>query len=705
MPSGSSAALDPGLGAVMAGENRVLRDRYELIAELGRGGMGVVWRAYDRSLERFVAIKQIDLTSNRDSVGRTIREARITAMINHPNIVKIHDIFEEGSTFFAVMELIDGFSLDGLIESGSLDPAAIRKILLTTASALAVAHGQGIAHRDIKPQNIIVDRGGNAHLVDFGISRTVDHTRITAVGAVIGTLAYMAPEVARDEPATSASDMWSLGATIYCCFEGHAPFVGPQGGVNVHALTIGTPPAPARAGELTDLVVGLLQSDPSSRPSARDVVHHLESTPPAPAPRPPDTTRLEPVPDPPPADPPLEPARSGPDSSGSTRPPTVPGAPPGRRRVIVLAIGAALLVAIIVIGAVLLVRGEPGTGQVAGTQTSAAAPASESGSGSAVNASTTTAPTSSRRTDAPALPRSAPLGPNQLLVQADATASDGSTVPHLYLAEVGNPNPLRDLTPGDAAVNEIGLTGDRRSISWRQSGDPADTFRVAAADGSGARTLTVEAMPEGCQKSFRPAWNPADPTQFVATCRPGVGSTITIFNTAGEVVTRLDTGQQKFTDVTFTPDGASIVYAAEDLNDGDGGALWILAVTGSAPAVALTQPTIIGQDADPAISPDGSTVAFRRRVDPTGERNFDLWLMNIDGRNARPLLTGAPDDQDPSWSPDGSSIAFKSDRSDGDVAVGTRDRVWVVTPAGGQVGPIWGDDVAGSQTTPAWYFR
>jgi branched-chain amino acid transport system substrate-binding protein len=283
----------------MSDEPEILRDRYVLVAELGRGGMGVVWRAYDQILKRNVAIKQIDLGTDRALANRTVREAQITAMINHPNIVKIHDIFEDGNNFYAVMELIDGVGLDKLIDSRALNPAAIRKVLWSIASALAVAHGLGVSHRDVKPQNIIVDRGGTAHLVDFGISRTADHTRITKEGAVIGTLAYLPPEVAEGRDATFAADMWALGATMYCCCEGRPPFVSQDNRMNMRALFIGVAPTPTQAGDLTDLVRRLLHKDPAQRPTARDVVAYLDRPrrvePPVPRPPP---VPVPPVPEP-----------------------------------------------------------------------------------------------------------------------------------------------------------------------------------------------------------------------------------------------------------------------------------------------------------------------------------------------------------------------------------------------------------------------
>lgn len=260
----------------MAQGNVVLRDRYELVAELGRGGMGVVWRAFDRTLKRYVAIKEVDLGANQKVAERTIREAQITAMINHPNIVNIHDLFNEKNTFYAVMELIDGLSLDRLIDAKSLDSRQIRHIFRDTSSALQVAHAQGVTHRDVKPHNIIVDGSGSAHLVDFGISRTAAHGKITEAGAVIGTLAYMAPEVAHEVEATSASDMWALGATIYCCFEGRAPFVSRNDQINLPALLNGDSPPPRNAGDLTELIVDLLDREPARRPTAGDVLARLD---------------------------------------------------------------------------------------------------------------------------------------------------------------------------------------------------------------------------------------------------------------------------------------------------------------------------------------------------------------------------------------------------------------------------------------------
>lgn len=328
----------------MSAEPEVLRDRYVLVAELGRGGMGVVWRAFDQLLKRFVAIKVIDLGTNQGLALRTVREAQITAMINHPNIVKIHDIFQEGDQFYAVMELIDGVGLDTLIAKRSLDPPSIRRIMLAIASALSVAHGLGVSHRDVKPQNILVDRGGRAHLVDFGISRTTDHTRITQEGAVIGTLSYMPPEVAEANDATFASDMWALGATIYCCFEGRPPFVRADNRINMQALFNGVAPPPTRAGDLTGLINHLLLKDPAARPTARDVVAFLER----PRQDPPPVPHIPQVPEIPPTDPP--------------RDPTGPRQPRTRNRLMVLVAIAIIVIAGVTTALVLNLQGTPGGG-------------------------------------------------------------------------------------------------------------------------------------------------------------------------------------------------------------------------------------------------------------------------------------------------------------------------------------------------------
>ena len=303
---------------------------------------------------------------------------------------------------------------------------------------------------------------------------------------------------------------------------------------------------------------------------------------------------------------------------------------------------------------------------------------------------------------APGLPKSDPLKPDQLLVMMTVRRN----VQHIFLADVGSAAPLLDLTPGEAGVNSVGLTADRQTLSYRSDADPPGTIRVArAADGEDSRLL-FSAVPEECAKrTFRPAWNPVIPTEFAAICQDSDGRFgLYILRTDGTVLRELDPGQEKFDDVTYTENGRSLLFQGEQSNTWDGGAIYSLEASGKTPAVALTTTSRPGQDADPAVSPDGETVAFRRRVDSGGDLNLDLWLMNVDGTRPRPLLQGAPDDQDPTWSPDGRQIAFKSDRREEGSGIGTRNRVWVLDVDSGAVNILRADANA-EQTTPAWANR
>ncbi len=204
----------------------MIAGRYRLERQIGRGGSGTVHLALDEVLGRQVAIKRIGLIPGSDSaeLERAEREARLAAALNHPNVVSVFDLVDEEDVRWLVMEYVDGQTLSERVRtSGALDATEAATLLAQTADALVEAHDHGIVHRDVKPSNIMI-AGGSAKLNDFGIARSEDDPSLTQTGLVTGSPAYLAPEVASGSSATPASDVWSLGATLYHAVTGKPPY-------------------------------------------------------------------------------------------------------------------------------------------------------------------------------------------------------------------------------------------------------------------------------------------------------------------------------------------------------------------------------------------------------------------------------------------------------------------------------------------------
>jgi eukaryotic-like serine/threonine-protein kinase len=252
----------------------ILAGRYELHEVVGRGGMGVVYRATDQVLRRAVAIKMLPLDRADDPafVARFEREAVAVALVVHPNVVAIYDSGRDDQTRFIVMEYVAGLNLAALLrERGPLRAPEAVEICAQVASALAAAHGAGVIHRDIKPANVVVDQAGHAKVLDFGIARAAESTNLTSTANIIGSASYLAPELAQGDPADARSDIYALGCVLYQLLAGHPPFRGatPAAVMNQHAKT---PPPPFREvgaqvpPALEALVSSMLSKDPSARP-------------------------------------------------------------------------------------------------------------------------------------------------------------------------------------------------------------------------------------------------------------------------------------------------------------------------------------------------------------------------------------------------------------------------------------------------------
>src|SRR5881296_3090060 len=206
-----------------------LKDEYEILDELGRGGMAIVFKAREKQLEREVAIKVLpfSLAFDKEFVERFQREARTSAKLEHPSIIPIYRVGKSGRVIYFVMKFLRGKPLASVLAArGSLPPAEIRQILVQVARALAYAHKGGIVHRDIKPDNIMFDEHGQAVVTDFGIAKAASGGKLTGTGMSIGTPHYMSPEQARAQSLDGRSDLYSLGVVAFQCLVGHVPFDG-----------------------------------------------------------------------------------------------------------------------------------------------------------------------------------------------------------------------------------------------------------------------------------------------------------------------------------------------------------------------------------------------------------------------------------------------------------------------------------------------
>jgi serine/threonine protein kinase/DNA-binding CsgD family transcriptional regulator len=256
--------------------------RYRLGALLGRGAMGEVWLVDDLVLHRKVAIKRpCAITAVPDDAGdRVVREARMAARISHPNAVAVYDLLVEDGRPNIVMEFVAGISLaERLRRDGPLSAADAARFGSHIAAALEAAHRLGIVHRDVKPAKVLLASDRVAKLADFGTARSARDATLTETDPLIGTPTYLAPEVARGGTPRTASDIWSLGATIYMAVEGRSPF-DRGGGNELAALTrIATEPVPppTSIGALAPLLERMLSRDPAARPSAEQARRSLAS--------------------------------------------------------------------------------------------------------------------------------------------------------------------------------------------------------------------------------------------------------------------------------------------------------------------------------------------------------------------------------------------------------------------------------------------
>ncbi|MFC7447722.1 serine/threonine-protein kinase [Rhodococcus daqingensis] len=274
----------------IVGPDYLVAGRYRLRSKLGSGGMGAVWLAQDTLLHREVAIKQVTSTAGlteeaaQEIRARAMREGRIAAKLSHDHAIAMYDVALEHGDPWLVMEYLPSRSLaQALNVTETLPPLQVAQIGAQVADALVDAHTAGIVHRDIKPGNILIaDRGraaGTVKISDFGISRAKSDGAPTQSGVITGTPAYFAPEVARGGDPTEASDVFSLGATLYTATEGQPPFGIDEDSIALlHRVARAEIMRPVKSAEITDALLHMLEPDPARRPTmaeARDLLASL----------------------------------------------------------------------------------------------------------------------------------------------------------------------------------------------------------------------------------------------------------------------------------------------------------------------------------------------------------------------------------------------------------------------------------------------
>ena len=373
---------------------RVVDGRFELVARLGGGGMGTVWRATDLVLRRSVAVKEVrpadpglaewDPGAARLLRERVLREARALARVDHPNVVTIHHIVDGGPGTYPwiVMELVTGGSLADRLAAGPMNPVEAARIGREVLAALRAAHEAGIEHRDVKPANVLLRPDGRPVLTDFGIAAVRESTALTATGSVIGTPDYMAPERVSGKDGGPAADLWSLAMMLYVAVEGHHPLRRGTTLATLAAVLAEDVPPPVQAGPLTDVLTRVLVRDPAGRPDAAALERMLARA--ARQTESPTSFPLQP-----PAAPPQD---AGPqDMRPRTTAPMSPGTAPRRRRTLLLLPVAAVAVA----GALTWTLLPDSGSHASGATDSGTAPATTSPS-----ARSTASPTAARQTTA-----------------------------------------------------------------------------------------------------------------------------------------------------------------------------------------------------------------------------------------------------------------------------------------------------------------
>jgi serine/threonine protein kinase len=265
-------------------EGRLVAGRYRVQRRIGSGAMGVVWECVDERLHRTVAVKQLLLQPGLDqgeaeeARQRAMREGRIAARLQHQHAISVYDVAEDEGQPVLVMEFLPSTSLAAMMsEHGPLPPREVARVGAQVAGALGAAHAAGVVHRDIKPGNILLGDNGTVKITDFGISRAQGDVQVTKTGMLAGTPAYLSPDVAMGHEPTPASDVFSLGATLYAAIEGRPPFGDNENTLALlHAVAAAQVVPPQQSGPMSEPLMAMMQARPEDRPDMAQVHEMLQ---------------------------------------------------------------------------------------------------------------------------------------------------------------------------------------------------------------------------------------------------------------------------------------------------------------------------------------------------------------------------------------------------------------------------------------------
>jgi serine/threonine protein kinase len=644
---------------------------YRIESFLGRGGQGMVYLAEHVHLGRKAALKLLppDLTADREFRERFIREARLAASLDHPNILPVYDAGEENGELFLAQKLVQGMDLGAYIDrQGHVSPQRAAELLEPVARALDAAHRRGLVHRDVKPGNVLIqvptdDEPERVYLSDFGLTKDLvseqDVTgsgRLTKAGYFVGTPFYSAPEQIQSESLDGRTDEYSLACVLYQCLTGEVPFPRPSETAALVAHVVDPPPSPsdhvASLPRELDAVIakGMAKKKDDRYGTCVELVRAARQAGGAAvsAPARPDFSAAVPTVPPPPV--PTGPAdwpATGPSSDPSIPP---PGRPPPRRhrgRLYALIGGGLAAAALVVILVLVLGRGDgPGPGPTTGPGPTEIAPAVE------------------------------PVGADQFLVTRVMGDADDIVI------ESTGGETIRNLTKDPAEDFTPCLSADRTKVVFtsRRDGGDNDIF-VVNVDGTGLVQLTTNAADDS-----QPVFSPDASQVAFASDRPGATDIFMTDATGGGNVTRLTTDPKRDEAPAWSPDGTQIAFVSNRINGGNDTDIFTMAADGSNQAFFAGGAEI---EEFPAWSPDGKQISY----DSSRNGDFDIFIRALGSSDDVPGPSTNQNDAFSTWSPDGTQIAFSRIDQDGNA-------VTVVAPAtGGSGRPT---QTARSERDPFW---